>query len=543
MIQMKRLRTLGLACMIGLASLTPAIDSLAAVTWTKKGGVYAGSDGTSIAGAVSMGIDISHYAQNINWNAAAADGIHFVMLGTRYNNAADPWFGTHANGAAGAGLRVGAHLYSYATTEAMAKSEADFVLNLIKDYPVSYPVVMDVEASSMSALSPAQLSTVINAFCKRIKDAGYHPMVYANDYWLNHKIDMAKVNYDVWAARYEGKPTWKKASMWQATNQGAVAGVNGNVDINFSFKDFDSVITPSLWRQISGKWYYYADHRLQKGWIHDGNGWYYMKDDGTQHKGWLHIGNQYYYLNDSTGKMVTGWRQDPSSSKWYYFNGNGEMAVGWVKDAGKWYYMNTDGVMVTGWLKLGTDTWYYLKSDGSMAVGWYKMDNAWYYFNPGGELVRGWADIGGSRYLLGNDGKMYSDWQQIDNVWYYFGTDGAMRRDWQFINNVWYYFNGNGQMLTGWQLIRGEYYYLHEGRMLTGWLNDNNGKKYYMDTESGKMARGWKKVGGATYYFDQYGQMMTGWIQLSGKYYYLDPENGKRTENGSRVIGGVKLYL
>ena len=45
-------------------------------------------------------------------------------------------------------------------------------------------------------------------------------MLYANDYWLTNKIDMSKVPYDVWVARYETKHTYNKASMWQATNQG-----------------------------------------------------------------------------------------------------------------------------------------------------------------------------------------------------------------------------------------------------------------------------------------------------------------------------------
>ena len=63
------------------------------------------------------------------------------MIGARYNNAVDPYFETNVRGAAAAGLRVGVYLYSYATTTAMAESDADFVLNLIKDYPISYPVV------------------------------------------------------------------------------------------------------------------------------------------------------------------------------------------------------------------------------------------------------------------------------------------------------------------------------------------------------------------------------------------------------------------
>ena len=78
------------------------------------------------------------------------------MLGTRYNNSADPYFGVNANNAFQAGIHVGAYLYSYATTTAMAKQEAEFVLNLIKDYPISYPVVFDVEDASLANLSGAQ---------------------------------------------------------------------------------------------------------------------------------------------------------------------------------------------------------------------------------------------------------------------------------------------------------------------------------------------------------------------------------------------------
>lgn len=539
MIQKKRFQAIGLACLIGLVSLAPAVEGLAAGAWSKSGGVYVGADGTAIAGVVARGIDVSHWKESINWNTVAGNDIQFVMLGTRYDSGVDPYFKTNAEGAAAAGLKVGAYLYSYATTTDMAAAEADFVLNLIKDYPISYPVVFDVEASVMSTLSPGELSNIINTFCKKIKDAGYYPMLYANDYWLTSKIDMTKVKYDVWVARYEGRPTYSKASMWQATNKGAVNGISGEVDINFAYKDFGSLIPANLWRQIGGNWYYYANYTMQKGWVDDGNGWYYMKDDGTQHKGWLHINDKYYYLDDSTGKMITGWRKDPSTSKWYYFGPSGDMQVGWVNTDGKWYYMNNDGTMVTEWLKIGDNTYYYLKDDGSMATGWYEMDNAWYYFNPTGELLRGWSDIGGSRYLLGDDGKMFTNWQQINNIWYYFGSDGAMRTGWQQLDGVWYYLNESGQMLTGWQKIDGEYYYLHEGKMLTGWLSDSNGNKYYMDSSSGKMALSWKQIDGSWYYFDQYGHMKTGWLNLSGKYYYLDPETGKMAENVARVIGNV----
>ena len=348
MIQRKRLQIVGLACLLGALSLHPAMSAFAA--WTKVNGIYTDSSGTAIAGVAARGIDVSHWQQSINWDAVAADDIQFVMLGTRYNNAVDPFFQSNASKAAEAGLKVGAYIYSYATTTQMAEQEADFVLNLIKDYPISYPVVFDVESSEMSALSPSELSAVINAFCKKIRAAGYYPMVYANDYWLTNKIDMSSVNYDVWVARYDVRHSYSNAAMWQATNSGSVSGISGNVDINFAYKDFSSLIPANQWRNIGGNWYYYKDYEMQKGWINDGNGWYYMGEDGTPRRGWMQLGGKYFHLDESSGKMTVGWFRDSSSSKWYYLKDDGALAYGWQQVDGKWFYLGTDGAMMTGWL-------------------------------------------------------------------------------------------------------------------------------------------------------------------------------------------------
>ena len=57
-------------------------------------------------------------------------------------------------------------------------------------------------------------------------------------------------------------------------------------------------------------------------------------------------------------------------------------------------------------------------------------------------------------------------------------------------------------MLTGWQLIKNEYYYLHDGKMLTGWLNDSNGNTTIWDKEIDGAGRSCdKQIGdGAIYY-------------------------------------------
>lgn len=55
-------------------------------------------------------------------------------------------------------------------------------------------------------------------------------------------------------------------------------------------------------------------------------------------------------------------------------------------------------------------------------------------------------------------------------------------------------------MLTGWQLIKMNTI-SHDGKMLTGWLNDSNGNTYYMDKTDGNTGRGWKQIDGTWCYF------------------------------------------
>ncbi len=534
MIQRKRLAAMLISAALSAAALSPAYPVYAAAWERGANGAYIGSDGSSLTGVLSRGVDVSHWKQNIDWNAVATDDIQFAMLGARYNNAVDPYFDANARGAYSAGLRIGVYLYSYATTTAMAEQEADFVLTLIKDYPISYPVVFDVEASEMNGLSPSELAAVINAFCKKIESAGYYPMLYTNDYWLSNKIDMSKIHWDVWVARYNVKPAYTGAAMWQATNEGQVNGISGNVDINFTFKNFSDKIPANRWRLIGGKWYYYKNHVKQTGWIHDGQSWYYLNADGTQYKGWLNLNGIYYYLDASTGQMKTGWQK--LDNQWYFLKNDGTMANEWLQLDGTYYYL-LNGVMVTGWLRIGSD-YYYMKGDGAMVTGWRKMDGSYYFFAADGRLVRGLADIDGKRYYLQADGTMATGWRTIDNTNYYFSASGAMASGWEKINNSWYYFHTDGRMVTGWLQIHDSYYYLHtDGRMVTGWQNDGT-NTYYMDPSSGKMAIGWKKIDGAWYYFNSSGHRSTGWLRLGESYYYL-LSDGRMAAGGSYTINGI----
>lgn len=532
-----RFTAAALSALIGMG-FWPVMNTQAAL-YERVNGCYQLKDGTNINEAIARGIDVSRWQGVVDWTAVAANDVSFVMLGTRSKGAIDPNFHTNVQGASAAGLKVGAYIYSLATTPDMARAEADFVLDLVKDYPISFPIAFDAEDSStLGTLPPYQVSQVINAFCDRIKEAGYHPLVYANDYWLANKIDLSQMNYDIWVARYEAKHTFQNPVMWQVTSTGQIQGINGNVDIDFLYQDLTPKLPGSLWRTIGGKTYYYQSYSMQKDtWINDGTGWFYMNNEGHPSTGWFDKDGQRYYLDETNGRMFTGWKE--LSDKWYYFNAGGSMNTGWLMDNGAKYYLNSDGTMATGWVDLNDQHYYMDETNGHMKTGWLDYNGKRYYLQDSGVMATGWIDLNNKRYYLNNDGSMATGWQTDGMTKYYMTEDGSAATGWKQLDNSWYYFNPNGNMNTGWVNPDGNWYYLAgDGKMQSGWLDDK-GSKYYLSNSSGKMTVGWRQVDGSWYYFGESGAMSSGMITVDGKQYYLNPSDGKMKASETFTIDGV----
>ena len=446
--------------------------------WKKVNGVYQMPDGSAIQNVLARGIDVSRWQGEINWSQVAADDVSFVMLGTRSKGAVDPYFHRNIQQASAAGVKVGVYIYSLATTVEMAEAEADFVLDLIHDYPVSYPVAFDMEDSTQGNLSKEELAAIANAFCKKISDSGYYPIIYANENWLKNKLDMSLMDYPVWVARYSARPSYQNHVMWQATSTGSVKGINGNVDIDFQFKDFSGQIPANTWRTINGKRYYYSNYAKQKNaWAQDSSDWYYMDSEGLASTGWITVFGSRYYLDETTGKMQTGWRQD--QGKWYYLGSSGAVKKGWIEDNGAWYYTDSNGIMQTGWLDADGKR-YYMESSGKMAVGWTNQNGKWYYLDASGALAKGWIQDNGSWYCSDTNGVMQTGWLSEGGKWYYLKGSGVMATGWREMDGAWYYFDGSGAMATG--------------------MIEVNGLHYYMDPSTGRMAAGQTlEIGGAVY--------------------------------------------
>ena len=203
------------------------------------------SDGSLVVGNGAFGIDVSKWNGTIDWNAVKNSGVNYVIIRCGYRGSSsgalvvDPKFEANIKGATAAGIKVGVYFFSQAVNNSEAVEEASMVLELIKNYKISYPVFLDVEASGGRAdsISVATRTDVIKTFCQTIQNNGYTAGVYANKNWLTTKIDTSKLNqYKIWLAQYASAPTYTgRYDMWQYKSTGKVTGISGDVDLNWSY--------------------------------------------------------------------------------------------------------------------------------------------------------------------------------------------------------------------------------------------------------------------------------------------------------------------
>ncbi len=205
-------------------------------------------------GAVTShkGIDLSVYQGNVDFSKVKDDGIEYAIIRCGYRGygtgaiAADSNWSKYAKDAKANGIKIGAYFFTQAISVDEAVEEANFVINAIKPYDVTYPVVIDVEdvdnkTSRQENLSPKELTDIVIAFCDTIKAAGYTPMIYSNINYYGARLEYSRLEeYDKWFASYSTSLYFPyEIAMWQYTNTGSVNGISGNVDINISFKDWE----------------------------------------------------------------------------------------------------------------------------------------------------------------------------------------------------------------------------------------------------------------------------------------------------------------
>lgn len=198
-----------------------------------------------------FGIDVSQYQGDIDWAQVKAAGVDFAMVrvGVRTYGGGeislDENFAQNIENATENGIDVGVYFFSQAVSVDEAEDEADALLKVIKDYDITYPVVYDWEIiyddkARTDTVTVETLADCCIAFCERVKSKGYTPMIYQSQRAALLKLDLPRLqNYDFWLAEYNSLPNYYyDFDMWQYSQTGSIPGIEGNVDLNISFKDY-----------------------------------------------------------------------------------------------------------------------------------------------------------------------------------------------------------------------------------------------------------------------------------------------------------------
>jgi GH25 family lysozyme M1 (1,4-beta-N-acetylmuramidase) len=194
------------------------------------------------------GIDVSKYQGDIDWTAVAGDGVDFAMLRLGYRGYSegglflDQTFAQNLQGALEAGLEVGVYFFSQAITPEEAEEEADYVLSVLDGQALALPIAFDWEPihgseARTDGLDGETLTRCAAAFCKRVEDAGYRPAVYFNQTQGYLHYDLRQLtDYELWLAEYGAAPDfYYHFDLWQYSQSGSVAGIQGDVDLDLWF--------------------------------------------------------------------------------------------------------------------------------------------------------------------------------------------------------------------------------------------------------------------------------------------------------------------
>lgn len=195
---------------------------------------------------MKKGIDVSYANGSIDWSKAKND-ISFAIIrssfGSDLPSQIDSYFYQNANGCKKNNIPFGIYHFAYFIDEATAKAEADFAIRLANEYKdrVKF-IALDIEEDSESyakrvGARPNWTNCAV-AFLEKVKSAGYTPVLYSNQSWLQNQLNFDKVKkYKLWyAAPGAGSPKYSCA-IWQYSWSGKINGISGDVDMNYLYDE------------------------------------------------------------------------------------------------------------------------------------------------------------------------------------------------------------------------------------------------------------------------------------------------------------------
>lgn len=191
-------------------------------------------------------IDVSSWNNNLkvsDYVKIKNYGIKSVIVklteATSYQN---PYAADQIKNAHAAGLKVHVYHYSWFTSVAAARREAEYFAALAKKLQLSSSTIMVNDIEEPKIINSGDHTTNSQAFAQRLSELGFkNTMHYVGRSWVDTgKISAQKLGMEnCWVAQYPYNPTnhWNTDfSAWQWTSQVVFPGVNGVFDMSADYK-------------------------------------------------------------------------------------------------------------------------------------------------------------------------------------------------------------------------------------------------------------------------------------------------------------------
>ena len=228
--------------------VTAVGNGSAVITVSASNGVHAVFNIT-VYSDVLRGIDVSKWQGEIDWKKVSASGIDFAMIRSSYGSEhTDEMLKKNVAGCEKYGIDYGFYHYTYAKSVSEARKEARYFLSRIKNYDPSYPVVLDIEEEYFKKMDRKKVTDIIVAFMTELEKAGYYATVYSYAIFFRDNVDMSRIQkYDIWVASWGDEEKLNNSyddhyGMWQYSSTGSVNGIDGEVDLNYAYKDYAAII-------------------------------------------------------------------------------------------------------------------------------------------------------------------------------------------------------------------------------------------------------------------------------------------------------------
>ena len=188
-------------------------------------------------------IDVSEHQGSIDWNAVKG-GIDGVIIRCGYGDDEadqdDRMWQRNVSQCESLGIPYGVYLYSYADSDAHARSEVAHVLRLLDGHDPQYPVYIDLEENVYGWYA----KRCANIFCDAIEDAGYTPGVYTFESYYNSYMS-GYGGPTLWIAKFgandgvaHDEPSIGASyDAWQFSSAFHTGGYGGNLDVSYFYFD------------------------------------------------------------------------------------------------------------------------------------------------------------------------------------------------------------------------------------------------------------------------------------------------------------------